>query len=150
LKPTARASLVSDIIPIFSKSDEIPKSHNGYFGDQPPFAVESIEYLLDMVAFIGGLEKSNLNERYLVGILDFFQSLTWASVYSLVGNSTNEESKAARQQSLQLISLLSAAFPMLNYDVNGLSAAKLFSTKSAVFCLSLFLKLIQREAKGES
>ena len=119
------------------------------FGDQPLFAVESVEYLLEVAALIAGLERVNFGERDLAGILRFFQGLTWASVYSSAKDSSNDELEVARQQWQRLVALLTAAFPMLRDDMQGLRVVDYLSIKLGAICLAPFLKLIREGKRRE-
>lgn len=119
------------------------------FGDQPLFAVESVEYLLEVAALIAGLERVNFGERDLAGILRFFQGLTWASVYSSAKDFSNDELEVARQQWQRLVALLTAAFPMLRDDMQGLRVVDYLSIKLGAICLAPFLKLIREGKRRE-
>jgi hypothetical protein len=125
------------------------ETYSFMFGDKLSFDTEDLEHLMTLIASATGFAAPKFNQEELGSLLDFLQSLTWSSAYSLANRSTIDELETARKQWHQLVGLLKMAFPRFNENIQGLSMADFLSVKFASECLLPFLAAINRGKRRE-
>jgi hypothetical protein len=125
------------------------EAYSFIFGDKRSFDTESLEHLMILIASATGFDAPNFTKTELGTVLEFLQSLTWNSAFSLAKRSTSDELEIARAQWLQLIGLLKAAFPGLNGNIHGLTVVDFLSVRVSAECLLPFLALITRGKRRE-